>query len=97
MQKWVKSLLITLEVVALIIFTVVAYWGALMLIFAFGDPPFPMIFLVSVIVFDLLYICTIKFWPLKNIHIKIIMALLLFACSAAWATLFIFPPTSFGF
>jgi hypothetical protein len=83
-----KVLLIILEVIALAILTIGAYWGALKLLFEFGDGS-SLIFLISVIVFDLVYIFTIKFWPLKNIHIKIIVALLLFACSAALVTVFI--------
>jgi hypothetical protein len=88
-EKDGKILSILLKVIALAILTIVAYWGAVKLILAFGYSQFPMIFLISIIVFDVLYLSTVKFWPLKNIHIKIIVALLLFACSAALVTVFI--------
>jgi hypothetical protein len=92
-----KALSITLEVIALAILAVGAYWGAMKLIFAFPySRSFPYIFLISVIVLDLIYIFTIKFWPLKNIHVKIIVAILLFACSAALATSYLMP-LNFGF
>ncbi len=85
-----------LLIASAIIFTIAVYVGSVCLILAFGDPPFPMIFLVSVIVLDLIYICTIKFWPLKNLHFKIIVALLLLACSAAIVTVCLMP-LNFGF
>jgi hypothetical protein len=84
-----KVLSIILELVTLSILTVVAYFGAMRLLCVFGYGPFPGIFLISVIVFDVIYVSTIKFWPLKNIHIKIIVALLLVAFSAALATIYI--------
>jgi ABC-type transport system involved in Fe-S cluster assembly fused permease/ATPase subunit len=98
MSKRGKKLLsILLEVIGLSILTVGIYWGAMMLIFAFPySQLFPYIFLISIIAFDFIYICTVKFWPLKNIHIKIIVGLLLFACSAALATSYIMP-LNFGF
>ena len=91
MQERKKILSIILEIIALTILTAVVYWGAVMLIFAFGSGQFPMIFLISVIVFDVIYLSTIKFRPIKNIHIKIVVALLLFACSAALATIYMAP------
>ena len=82
-----KILLIILEVIALAILTISVYWGALKLIFAFADGPFPLVFIILVGLLDVIYIAMVKFWPFKNIHIKIVVAFLLFACSAASATI----------
>jgi len=91
-----KVLLITSEIIALVILTISFYWGAIKLIFTFGDGRFPLIFLILVVVSDVLYLVTMKFWPLKKIYIKIVVALLLFACSAAIATIYMMP-LNFGF
>jgi hypothetical protein len=82
------ALSITLEVIVLTILTVGVYWGALKLLFgALAYSSSPIIFIILVGILDVIYISTIKFWPLKNVHIKIIAAVLLFACSAASATI----------
>ncbi|MCX5635464.1 MAG: hypothetical protein NTW55_06490 [Planctomycetota bacterium] len=73
-----KVLSITLEVVALTILTVGVFWGIVKLLFhALAYSSTPIIFIILVGVLDIIYISTIKFWPLKNIHIKIIVVLLL--------------------
>jgi hypothetical protein len=91
MLKRKKVLSIILEIIALAILTIAAYYGAIKLIFAFPySRLFPYIFFISLIFFDFIYICSVKFWPLKNIHIKIIVRLPLFAFSTADVTFFIF-------
>ncbi len=85
-----KVLPIVLGTIVLAAFTIGAYLGTLKLIFTFPySQTFQRNFLISIIASDLIYICTIKFWPFKNIHIKIVILLLLFACSAAIATCYI--------
>ena len=101
-----KVLSIVLEVIGLAILTIVAYWGVVRLmigrpirimgIYINGDWIFTGTFLVAVLAFDIIWLATIKFWPLKNIHIKIVLTLLVFAFSAAVATCYMMPP-SFGF
>lgn len=91
-----KILLVTLEVIVLAVLTIGTYCGAIKLVFTFGDAPFPLIFLISVMVSDVLYLTTVRFWPIRNIHIKIIVGLLLFACSAAIATIYMMS-LNFGF
>jgi hypothetical protein len=69
--------------IALGILTVAAYWGSTMLIFSahiWGSK----ISLIAVLIFDVIWLATIKFWPLKNIHIKIALTLLVLAFSAAF-------------
>jgi len=41
---------------------------------------------ILLLMFDAIWIAIIKFLPLKNIHIKIILTLLIFAFSAAFVT-----------
>jgi len=85
-----KALSITLEVFALAMLTVGAYWGIMKLLIApiliFGQSTFSLEFLIGILAFDVVWISTIKFWPLRNIHIKIFLTLLLFAFSAAVVT-----------
>ena len=106
MLKTKKVLSIVLEVIALATLTVAAYWGVarlmighpirIMGIYINGDWVFTGIFLIAVLTFDIIWLTTIKFWPLKNIHIKIVLTLLIFAFSAAVATCYMMP-SSFGF
>ena len=99
-----KIVSITLEVIALAILTGGTYWVFLMLMIRplntgvpiTGDLPFSKIFLIALLIFDAIWLVTMKFWPLKNIHIKILLTLLLFAFSAAVVTLHTMP-TSLGF
>ncbi|MCJ7728697.1 MAG: hypothetical protein MUO27_02280 [Sedimentisphaerales bacterium] len=101
-----KGLSITLEVVVLAILTIVAYWGVVRLmigrpiriigIYINGDWVFSGVFLIAVLTFDIIWLATIKFWPVKNIHIKIVLTLLVFVLSAAVVTCYMMPP-SFGF
>jgi hypothetical protein len=75
--------------VALAPLTIGTYWGTFLLVFAFPySQKFQYVFPISIIASDLIYLCTIGFWP-KNMHIKIILAVLLFACSAAAATIYV--------
>jgi len=96
-----KVLFVMLEVVALAILTIAAYFGSMWLlgitIYAFlpylnrrwnipiGDFS-PVMCLIMILIFNALWIATIKFWPLKNIHVKIVLTLLVFAFSAAFVT-----------
>jgi hypothetical protein len=99
-----NALSITLEAIALAILTGGTYWVFLILMIRplntgvpiTGDLPFSKIFLIALLVFDAVWLVTIKFWPLKNIHFKILLTLLLFAFTAAVVTLHTMP-TSFGF
>jgi hypothetical protein len=85
-----KALLITLEVIALAILTVGAYFGIMKLLIApiliLGQLTFSLEFLIGILAIDVIWISTIKFWPLRNTHIKIFLTLLLFAFSAAIVT-----------
>jgi hypothetical protein len=85
-----KVLSITLEVIALVVLTIGTYLGIMKLLIApiliFGQSTFSIEFLIGVLIFDVIWILTIKFWPMKNIHIKIFLTLLLFAFSAAVIT-----------
>lgn len=84
-----KVLPVILGTIALAVLTLGIYWGALILIFAFPySQTVQYIFLIFIITSDLIYLCTVGFWP-KNIHIKIITGLFLFAFSAALATCYI--------
>jgi hypothetical protein len=88
MLKEKKVLSIILEVVALAILTIIVYCGVVKLLFhVLAYSSSPIIFIILVGVSDVLYLSTIKFWPLKNIHIKIIVGFLLFACTVASATI----------
>ena len=106
MLKSKKVLSIILEVIVLAILTIIAYWGMVRLMIGHpirimglninGDWIFTGTFLIAVLTFDIIWLATIKFWPLKNIHIKIVLTLLIFAFSAAVVTCYMMPP-SFGF
>jgi hypothetical protein len=98
-KKWLS---ITLEVIVLAILTIAAYFGSewLLRIMLGGFLPYlerrlnisffsPLTFFIMVLVFDILWIATIKFWPLKNIHIKIALTLLVVAFNAAYAPVLI--------
>lgn len=79
-----KVLPIISEIIGLAMLTAIVCWGVVKLLFhVLAYSSSPIIFIILVGVLDIIYISTIKFWPLKNIHIKIVVALLLFACSAA--------------
>jgi hypothetical protein len=98
MQERKKVLSIILEVIGLSILTLAAYFGSnwLLRIMLGSFLPnleqrlnisffSPLTFFIMVLVFDILWIATIKFWPLKNIHIKIALTLLVVAFNAAYA------------
>jgi hypothetical protein len=91
-KRVLPIMLVVLEIVALAALTVGTYFGAWLLVGAlariYRGLPFTA-FAILVAIIDVVYICTIKFWPLKNIHIKIIVGLLLFAFSAAIVTCYI--------
>jgi hypothetical protein len=101
-----KALPITLEVTGLVMLTIIAYWCTVKLmigrpiriigIYINGDWMFSGTFLIIVLMFDVIWLATIKFWPFKNIHVKIILTLLLVAFSAAVVTCYMMP-SSFGF
>jgi len=93
-----KVLLIILEVVALAILTIFAFWCSMMLFlcppewlvstlyFLTGQGFSSNVPLIVLLTFDIIWLATIKFWPFKNIHIKIILTLLVIAFSAAFIT-----------
>jgi len=98
-MKRKKVLSISLEVTALAVLTVGVYVGLMMLFlrppecivgntlyFLTGGGFSSKIPLIIVLTFDAIWIATIKFWPLKNIHIKIVLTLLVFAFSASFVT-----------
>jgi glucan phosphoethanolaminetransferase (alkaline phosphatase superfamily) len=103
MLKSKKVLLIILEVVALATLTFIPYWYMVKLMIGHsirimglninGDWIFTGTFLIAVLTFDIIWLATIKFWPLKNIPIKIVLTLLIFAFSAAVATCYMMPPS----
>jgi hypothetical protein len=103
-RKMVLSII--LEVISLTILTIVAYWCVVRLmigrpirllgIYINGDWVFSGKFLIAVLTFDIIWLATIKFWPLKSVHIKIVLSLLIFAFSAAVVTCYMMP-SSFGF
>jgi hypothetical protein len=97
-----KTLSITSEVIVLTILTVGVYAGIMMLFlrppecivgntlyFLTGDGFSSKIPLVAILAFDAMWLATIKFWPLRNVYIKIVLTLLLFAFSAAFVTSYI--------
>jgi hypothetical protein len=91
MPKRKKVLLIILEVIALAVLTIASYLGSMWWLlgiigYIFSSDFPPVIYLVTILIFDVLWLATIKFWPLKNIHIKIILTLLVIAFSAAFIT-----------
>ena len=85
-----KVLSIIAEVIILAILTVGAYFGIMKLLIApiliLGQLTFSLEFLIGILGIDVIWISTIKLWPLKNIHIKIFLTLLLLAFSAAVVT-----------
>ena len=96
-----KVLSIILEVIALVVLTIGTYVGTLMLFFR---PPewlmLPLYYLtiddfsskiplVIICIFNAIWFASIKFWPLKNIHIKLVLSSLLIAFSAAFITMYI--------
>jgi hypothetical protein len=91
-KRVLSSVFVVLEIIALGSLTIGAYFGAWLLVGILvhidGHLPF-VTFAISTAIVDVVYICTIKFWPLRNIHIKIIVGLLLFAFSAAIATCYL--------
>lgn len=91
MPKTKSILLIVLEVIVLAILTVAAYFGSMWCLlgiigYIFMPDSYPEIYLAGVLIFDVLWFTTIKFWPLKNKHIKISLTLLMLAFSAAFIT-----------
>lgn len=83
MQERKKFLSIILEIIALAILTVGVYLGMMMLFlrppewivgntlyFLTGEGFSSKIPLIIVLIFDAIWIAAIKFWPLKNIHIR---------------------------
>ena len=102
MLKGKKVLSIVLEVIALAILTIAAYWGSMMLFlcppewlmgntlyFLTGNGFSSKIPVILLLMFDAIWLAIIKFLPLKNIHIKIILTLLIFAFSVAFVTCYI--------
>jgi hypothetical protein len=86
-----KILSIILIAIASTIFIAGAYCGVLMLFLYSLRPPGWLVGntpLIALLVFDAIWLATIKFWPL-NIHIKIVSTLLLMAFSAAFVTSYI--------
>jgi hypothetical protein len=85
-----KVLSIIEETIVLSILTVGAYFGIMKLLIApiliLGQLTFSLEFLIGILAIDVIWISTIKFWPLRNIHVKIFLTLMLFAFSAAVVT-----------
>lgn len=83
----------TLEIIALLVLATGVYWSALTLladpISIMGDLPFSGPFLIIILTFNVIWFATIRFWPVKNIHLKVVLSLLVFAFSAAIATCYI--------
>jgi len=91
-KRVLPIVLVVLEIIALAALTVGTYSGALLLVGILLRNDRGLLFMAFAIlaaIIDVVYICTVKFWPFKNIHIKIILGLLLFAFSAAIATCYI--------
>lgn len=99
MQERKKVLSVISEVFALVILTVGVYVGMMMLFlsppewivgnalyFLTGEGFSSKTPLIIVLTFDAIWIAMMKFWPLKNIHFKIVLTLLVFAFSASFVT-----------
>ena len=97
LQKKRKFLLICLELIFLAVLTALIYVGSYVLLFG------PMDLLISkgistwvalfvILGFDLVWIIIMKLWPLKNIHVKIVLTLIVFAVSASILTCLIVVP-----
>jgi hypothetical protein len=88
-----KVISITAKVIALAILTIGIYLGILKLLIdpicIIGDWPFSGLFLVTILSFDGIWFATIKFWPFRNIYIKIFSTLFIIAFSFAVATCYI--------
>ena len=96
-----KVLLITLEVITLSVLTVGIYLGTLRLCFRPPECLVPLLFyliagdpssktsLVIIFIFNAIWFVSIKFWPLKNVHIKLVLSSLLIAFSASFITMYI--------
>jgi ABC-type phosphate/phosphonate transport system permease subunit len=88
-----KRLSVTSEVIILIILAVGLYLGELKLlvdpISIMGDWPFSTQFFAAVLTFDVIWFVTIRVWPLKNVHVKIILTILVVTFSAAIMTCYI--------
>ena len=97
-----KILSVTLEAIVLTMLTGGLYAGMMMLFlrppecivgytlyFLTGNGFSSEIPLIVIFAFDAVWLTTIKFWPLKNIHIKIVLTLFVLAFSAAFVTCYI--------
>jgi hypothetical protein len=90
-KKVLPAILMILEIIALSSLAIGTYFGTWLLAgaLAYCVGYFFITGAIAIAIADILYICTVKFWSSRNIHIKIAVGLLLFACSAAIATCYI--------
>jgi len=91
--SWKKITPMTFEIMALLVLAIGVYWGALTLLIdpinVIGDLPFSGLFLIAVVTYNVIWFATIRFWPVKNIRLKVVLSLLVFAVSSAIATCYI--------
>jgi hypothetical protein len=101
-----KVVFFIIEIITLAILSAGGYWGMVKLFI--GSPiivggititwdwVFSRTSLVTVLILDIIWIASIKFLPIRNVHAKIILTFFLLALSGAIVTCNMMP-SSFGF
>ena len=91
-----------LEEIALFVLIVGAYLGMTMLLFRPPECLLVPLYILSgdgfssktplfiIFAFDAIWFASIKFWPLKNVHIKLVLSSLVIAFSASFITAYVF-------
>jgi hypothetical protein len=97
LQEKCKLLLICIKVIFLAILTAAIYVGSYVLLsgpidLLISKGVSTLVAFVVILGFDVFWIVLMKLWPLRKIHVKIVLTLIVFAVSASILTCFVVVP-----